>query len=269
METRPVDYDEREVAIGRLLVARRENATKNVPGTDYPSEFQAVDEYLGSLVAFSLDIEATLGREMPLMPQPVSSGPSPSSPENLPDRRISQRTLTIYRLVRIDSGGDRGFACCRDISNSGVRLELSMPLGRGHAVEVAFSPSNIIPGRVVWVEGNTCGIAFDTEVDSAAVLRRSAAELRRDRARPMRLDANMPARVSFDGANRATMVMDISQRGVKITHDGTFRRGLRVRVVLPSGAERDGIVRWAKSQMAGVYFIEPFSVEELGSISAL
>jgi hypothetical protein len=116
---------------------------------------------------------------------------------------------------------------------------------------------------------NSCGIAFNAEVDSAAVLSRSAAELHCDRARAMRLNANLPARVSLSGANRDTMVMDISQRGVKITHDGTFHHGMSVRVVLASGAEREGIVRWTKNDMAGVYFIEPFSVDELGSVSAL
>jgi hypothetical protein len=230
---------------------------------------QPVNDYLGGLVAYAQQIEASLGREMLLIPQPIPPAPPPSAHEAPPDQRASQRTLTIYRLVQIDSAGDRGFARCRNISDSGVRLELTMPLEMGQRVEIAFSPSNILWGRVVWKVGHSCGIAFDAEVDSAAVLSRSAAELHGDRARPMRLNANLPARVSLDGATRDTMVKDISQRGVKITHDGTFHRGMSVRVVLASGAERDGIVQWTRNDMAGVYFIEPFSVDDLGSISAL
>lgn len=245
--------------------------SKKVPtwnmSDDHHAASQPVNDYLGGLVAFAQEIEATVGREMQLIPQPDSSVPPPSSPS--PDRRSSQRTLTIYRLVQIDSEGDRGFARCRNISDTGVRLELSMPLEMGQTVEIAFSPSNVLSGRVVWKEVHSCGIAFDAEVDSAAVLSRSAAELHCDRARPIRLKANLPARVSFDGTNRDTMVMDISQRGVKITHDGTFHRDMNVRVVLASGAERQGIVRWVKNDLAGVYFIDPFSVDELGSISAL
>lgn len=249
-------------------MVRRKITISDMPDVNHAVS-QPVNDYLGGLVAFAHEVEATLRREMLLIPQPVPSAPRPSAHETSPDRRSSQRTLAIYRLVQIDSSGDRGFARCRNISDSGVRLELSMPLAMGHTVEIAFSPSNILSGRVVWKEGHSCGIAFDAEVDSAAVLSRSAAELHCDRARAMRLNANLPARVSLDGANRDTMVLDISQRGVKITHDGTFHRGMSVRVVLASGAEREGIVRWTKNDMAGVYFIEPFSVDELGSICAL
>lgn len=242
--------------------------------TDNMSDFnhvapQPVNDHLDGQVAFAQEIEATLGREMQLIRQPVSSVMTSPAHETSPDRRNTQRTLTIYRMVQIDSGGDRGFARCRNISDSGVRLELSMPLEMDRAVEIAFSPSNIVSGRVVWNVGTSYGIAFDTEVDSAALLSRSAAELHGDRARPMRLNANLPARVSLGGASRDSMVLDISQRGVKITHGGDLQRGMSVRVMLASGAEREGIVRWAKNAMAGVYFIEPFSVNELGSISAL
>ena len=249
-------------------MARRKIAACNMLDAEHAAS-QPVNDYLGGLVAYAQEIEATLGREMLLIPQPAPSAQPPSAQEAAPDRRASQRTLTIYRLVQIESAGDRGFARCRNISDSGVRLELTMALKMGQTVEIAFSPGNILLGQVVWIVGNSCGIAFDAEADSAAVLSRSAAELHRDRARPMRLNANLPARVSFDGASSDTLVMDISQRGVKITHDGSFHRGMSVRVVLAAGAEREGVVRWTKKDMAGVYFTEPFSVDDLGSISAL
>jgi len=249
-------------------VAQRKIAEREMLESRYAAS-QGVNDYLGGLVAYAQEIEASLGRDMLLRPhskQPVL--PLPAY-ESLPDRRASQRTLTIYRLVQIDSAGDRGFARCRNISDSGVRLELTMPLEMGQAVNVAFSPANILAGQVVWKVENSCGVAFTAEVDSAALLSRSAAELHGDRARPMRLTANLPARVSLDGATRETMVQDISQRGVRITHDGALDRGMSVRVVLASGVEREGIVQWATGDMAGVYFIEPFSVDDLGSISAL
>ncbi|MBV1691883.1 PilZ domain-containing protein [Novosphingobium sp. G106] len=249
-------------------MSRRKIAASNIRDVDLEA-YQSVNDYLDDLVAFAQEIEARLEHDMLLIPQPVPAALPPAEHEISPDRRSSQRTLTIYRLVQIDSGGDRGFARCRNISDSGVRLELSMPLEMGAAVEIAFSPSNVLPGRVVWKVDHSCGIAFNAEVDSAAVLSRSAAELHGNRARPFRLNANLPARVSSDGKSRGTTVMDISQRGVKLTHDGSFHRGMSIRVVLASGAEREGVVQWVKGDTAGVYFIEPFSVDELGSIRAL
>ncbi len=249
-------------------MSRRKIAASNIWDVDHAAH-QPVTEYLGGLVAFAQEIEATLEQDMLLIPQPVPAALPLAAHEISPDRRDAQRTLTIYRLVQINSGGDRGFARCRNISDSGVRLDLSMPLEMGASVEIAFSPSNVLPGRVVWKVDHSCGIAFDAEVDSAAGLSRSAAELHGNRARPFRLSANLPARVSSDGKTRDTTVMDISQRGVKLTHDGTFHRGMSIRIVLASGAEREGVVQWVKADTAGVYFIEPFSVDELGSIRAL
>lgn len=249
-------------------MSRRKIAPSNIWDVDHEA-YDSVSDYLGGLVAFAQEIEATLEQDMLLIPQPVPAASHSAMHEISPDRRSAQRTLTIYRLVQIDSGGDRGFARCRNISDSGVRLDLSMPLEIGAAVEIAFSPSNVLPGRVVWKVDHSCGIAFDAKVDSAHVLTRSAAELHGDRARPFRLSANLPARVSSDGRTRATTVLDISQRGVKLTHDGSFHRGMSIRVVLASGAEREGVVQWVEDHTAGVYFIEPFSVDELGSIKAL
>lgn len=214
-----------------------------------------VDGYIRGLLDRAEAIVGAMERELGSMP--------------LRERRSGQRTQTTYRLVRIESDGDQGLAWCRNISDTGVKLELSMPVEIGHAVTVAFSPSNIVSGRVIWTSGNSCGTAFDSRVDSAALLKASAAEMRRHRPRPMRLETNLPAWVSFDGFCQEVVVLDLSQGGAKLRHDGTFHEGLCVNVVLPSGAERDGVVRWSKDGVAGVYFLEPFTIEELGSVRAL
>jgi len=250
-------------------MARRKSTACEMRDDNY-RDYRSVSDYLGGLVAYARQIEASVEQDMGHMPRlPASSGRTQPALKTPSDRRSSQRTLAIYRLVQVESGGDRGFARCRNISDSGVRLELSMPLEVDHTLRVSFSPRNVLSGRVVWKEGNSFGIAFEGEIDSAAVLRKSADELHGDCARAMRLEANLPARVSLDGAKRDTMVMDISLRGVKITHDGTLRRGMTITVILACGAQRDGTVRWSKGALAGVYFSEPFSVDELGSIGTL
>jgi hypothetical protein len=69
----------------------------------------------------------------------------------------------------------------------------------------------------------------------------------------------------IDGYSHQTLVSDISQRGMKVTHDGRLRPGLSVRVILRCGANKAGIVRWANDTLAGLLLSEPFSVDDLGS----
>ena len=95
---------------------------------------------------------------------------------SLVDQRREDRSRMVYRLVHVEIAGDEGLARCRNISDSGMKLELTMPVRIGAAVKVAFSASFRCVGRVVWARGRECGVAFDYPIDSSAVLCGSAAQ---------------------------------------------------------------------------------------------
>jgi len=185
------------------------------------------------------------------------------------DRRDSDRTRTIYRLVQIEREGDEGLGRCRNISDGGMSLRLSMPVDLNDRLSIAFSPSVKLSGQVVWTNGDECGVKFDQSIDSSQILSSTSQEARAEGARAPRLKANVPGKVIFDDQVLQTVVLDLSQRGAKITQDGRFKRGLRVKILLDSGYERDGIVQWAKDNFAGIFLIDPFSVDDLGSIERL
>ncbi|CDO39019.1 PilZ domain-containing protein [Novosphingobium sp. KN65.2] len=185
------------------------------------------------------------------------------------DRRDSDRTRTIYRLVQIEREGDEGLGRCRNISDGGMSLRLSMPVDLNDRLSIAFSPSVKLSGQVVWTNGDECGVKFDQPIDSSQILSSTSQEARAEGARAPRLKANVPGKVIFDDQVLQTVVLDLSQRGAKITHDGRFKHGLRVKILLDSGYERDGIVQWAKDNFAGIFLIDPFSVDDLGSIERL
>jgi hypothetical protein len=81
------------------------------------------------------------------------------------------------------------------------------------------------------------GLAFEHYINSAELLRRLVAEARSSRARPLRLAAH---RIDARGRSAKGIHQlegdDISQRGMKVRHDGTFRPGFRVCVQLPRAA---------------------------------
>jgi hypothetical protein len=183
-----------------------------------------------------------------------------------PDRRSDLRFMTVYRLVKVQHDGDEGLGRCRNISDGGARLELHMDLRRGEHVSLAFSPDDIVSGTVVWVMGNNDGIEFDAPIDCLDVLSHAG-----DHTAPRapRLATNLPAKVAYDGGSCHSVISDLSVRGMKIASAQEFHPGLRVRVILGSGRESEGVVRWTRDNIAGVMLLDPFSVEELGSVRRL
>jgi hypothetical protein len=200
-------------------------------------------------------------------PSPLQPSPLQPSPQALPrESRQHARSLSVYRLVRITSRDDEGFARVRNISDAGMKLELTMRLDPGEVIDIAFSETIAVGGRVVWTRDAECGVAFDQAVDSAALLAASAIETQEAPERTLRLNTDLPAMVEFHSYRQPTQVRQMSVRDVRITHDGSFHPGLHVRLILGEGREADAVVRWTEDDYADVTLLEPFAVAELGSL---
>lgn len=191
------------------------------------------------------------------------------------DRRGDRRIKTVYRLVKVEHDQDEGLARCRNLSDGGVKLDLAMPLNLNDRITISFSPKTLIDGRVIWFSGDSCGVAFDELIDSDQLLRSGMIANSRMladeklRNRSPRLKTNLPAKIAYHGATHEAVVTDISVRGMKIANDGNFHPGLNVRVILADGREKEGVVRWSHDNIAGVILLDPFGVEELGSVHRL
>jgi len=192
--------------------------------------------------------------------------PVPARLPSSSERRVAPRSRCVYRLVRLSSPRNEGFARARNISDTGMKLEATMPLALNDSVTVAFSERIAVSARVVWTNDRECGVAFEHPIDSGALLALSAGETGGQDPRPLRLRASVPATVEADGRLSRTRANDVSLRDLSVAHDGTFRPGLRVRVILDGGRETDAVVRWSRDDFARLHLLEPFSVEALGSV---
>lgn len=189
-------------------------------------------------------------------------------PQDL-ERRDGDRSLTTYRLVRVRHRHDEGLARCRNISDSGMKLELTMDIAAGERIEIIFSQTAILPGQVIWVDGRSCGVQFAQRIDSEKLLASTAVEGRSPGARPPRLRVETTAIISYDDVAQEVVVEDVSLRGMKILHDGELGPGLRILIALKGQSKRHGVVRWSRGRSAGLMLLEPFSVEELGSLRSI
>lgn len=184
------------------------------------------------------------------------------------DRRRSERVRTVYRIARIQVEDAEGLAQIRNVSDEGMKIDLGISVTLNQWIRIWFSDTLSIDCQVIWTNGDECGLKFAQPVDSAAILRETADENRFGNGRAPRIQTRMLAVVSSERGIRPARVKDVSQRGMKLVHDGSFTPGLAVKVSLESGIERRGIVRWVKDEFAGLILTEMFSVQELKSINA-
>lgn len=186
-----------------------------------------------------------------------------------PERRSDGRVQTVFRVARVITATDEGLARIRNISDQGARLRTLIPLPLWDVLILQLADGMELSGQVVWTEGDEFGLKFDHAISCADVLATLAAGARSGAARPVRLSLATTAMTRSECGLRRAEVVDISQRGLKLRHDGNLTEGLHIKVTLPSGLDRLGIVRWSRDNIAGVMLLEPLSVEELGSAQSL
>ena len=56
---------------------------------------------------------------------------------------------------------------------------------------------------------------------------------------------------------------------MKISHGGSLRAGVRVKLTLENGLEQRGVVKWSKDRFAGVRFNDPIPHTRLDSVADL
>jgi len=198
-----------------------------------------------------------------------NSSASPVTPPERAERRSAPRLRTVYRVARVTARGDQGLARVQNISDGGLMITTRMALRPGDVVQIDLSDECSLTGLVAWYDQNRCGVRLLRPIDSAALLRQLFEERRSGRARPLRLAHSKRVIIWSDQGQSVAALRDVSQAGMKVSHDGNFKPGLAVKVLLAPGVARRGVVRWSKDGNAGIALTEILSVEELGSMRSI
>lgn len=195
----------------------------------------------------------------------------PLRADNLNDpveRRAWPRTRTIFRIARAVSGNESGLCRIQNISDGGLLLMTSMRLTVGAPITLALSETVSLSGRVIRTEDTRASVRFSIPIDSAALLQDLAAEQLSGTARQQRLAVDLRAVATTERGMQAVRVLNVSQRGMRIEHDGSLAPEMTVKVALENGIERRGVVRWSKDKAAGLRLLEPISLDLLTSTVA-
>lgn len=183
------------------------------------------------------------------------------------DRRAQDRFRTVCRVARVKRAHDVGLWRVRNLSDSGTMLAADVDMSVGERIEIAFSETIRVEGIIAWIKQGRCGVAFDTPVDAAALLRRLGDEQRAEDYRALRLPIECEARVVLSEGTRPIDLIDLSQQGAGYSYGAILEPGTELDLLLQGGAlQRRAIVRWSQGARGGLWFTVPLDRADLESV---
>ncbi len=185
------------------------------------------------------------------------------------DRRDGARLRTVCRIAKIVRIDDAGLWMVRNISDGGMMLTTNVPVAVGEDITIMLSEEISLDGKVAWVRDGRCGVAFSDEIDGELVLRQLAEDKDNGWHRPLRVEVNAHALASVNHRMRPIEVVNLSQHGAGIIHDGSVETGMRLNLMLPGGIRREAVVRWSRDGRAGLWLTQPLERHLLESVRHL
>ena len=186
---------------------------------------------------------------------------------HLHERRSSDRVHTLFRIAHLTCELDEGLCRVRSISDDGMMVTTRRELALGAVVSVRLSDRARLTGQIVWMDKGNIGLRFPETIDCAKLLQSLAAQQLSGRQGAPRLNVNMIGLAVSEIGLQVVRVLDISQHGMRLAHDGGLRPGLSIKLTLENGIERRAVVRWSENAMAGVRLLTPIPYERLQSAS--
>jgi hypothetical protein len=179
------------------------------------------------------------------------------------ERRKDQRHLTILRVGTLVVGDRRELCLIRNISCGGLMAHVYSALGQGDRVAVELKGNQPLVGKVVWIEGSTAGIEFESTIDVEELL---AAHRVLDNgwiARMPRVEVDRLAQLRIGARIYPVSTLDISQGGVKIEIDEAIEPGRDAVLILDGFRSMPCAVRWYKDGRAGISFNQVIPFHDL------
>jgi hypothetical protein len=182
-----------------------------------------------------------------------------------PERRTEERQTTLLRIGKLVTAGDQRLCMIRNISSAGAMLKLYQPIDVGAAVEVEITPDCPVAAKVIWVQDESAGIAFDQAIDVVAALRGGKTEGPYRRvARTPRVLVRREATICTDEIECPVVLCDVSLNGAKFETDAALVTDSEVALFVEGLPALPGRVRWCRDGRAGVEFDIPMPIDVLG-----
>jgi hypothetical protein len=180
-----------------------------------------------------------------------------------PERRGHERQITILRLAKLKSHRSEGWGFIKNLSASGMMLEVNSNFGLGETVQIFLSDDNQLLGNVKWRRNDLVGIQFDQAIDTSEVLRIPPTTKSGKTPRLPRVSMRLPIKIRLGCLSIDADIFDVSPAGMCIKSDHVFELGKHITIMLPELADINGTVRWQSRGRVGIAFHERLSIDNL------
>lgn len=177
-----------------------------------------------------------------------------------PDRRSSDRYVSLLRVGALLIGDRRELCLIRNISAGGMMIRAYSPVEPGTPVRVELKHGEAIAGIAQWVEGGLTGVAFNEPIDVLALLATSAEG---PRPRMPRIELDCSAWLRADADVCRARAVNISQGGMCLHCKVEIPLGAQVIVSLPDLQPLAGVLKWRSGEACGIGFNRVLAVGEL------
>jgi hypothetical protein len=191
-----------------------------------------------------------------------SAGHEPPE-ENYEELREAPRFSLIIRSAKLVSESGEYLCVVRDISATGARLRLfhEPPPERHVFLELSNGDRHVM--ERVWVADGHAGFRIAQPIDVNAFL----VEPSPFPKRPIRLRIQRPAVLTVSGVRHSANLIDLSQKGARITADCHLAVSQQVTLDIPGMGAIPAKVRWRGKDGYGLVLEQTFRLDELASFA--
>ena len=183
-----------------------------------------------------------------------------ATPPTQPDRRGSDRYLSLLRVGAIEVADRKELCLIRNISAGGMMIRAYSRIEVGTALTVELKQGDPVSGTVKWTEDGLTGVTFDAPIDVILLL---APPGEGPRPRLPRIEVDCTAWVREDGEVIRTRVLNVSQGGICVKARSPLTVNADVVVTLPGLTPIAGVVKWSEAGAYGLGFNRALVLSEL------
>lgn len=184
-------------------------------------------------------------------------------PEISQERRKKERQLTVFRLAKIVSGAAEGWGFIKNISGSGVMIEIHPSFEMDETATVALTDDVALTATIRWRKGGLVGMQFKNEINVNELLASLRVRNKYQLSRLPRVHMQQAIVFRIGSTLVKAEICDISPAGIRINADYLCEVGNQLTLVVPKLGDITGTVRWQKGSEIGIKFHKRVSVPQI------
>jgi PilZ domain len=183
--------------------------------------------------------------------------------ESAQERRKKERQLTVFRLAKITSGTAEGWGFIKNISGSGVMIEIHPSFELKETATVALTDDVALTATIRWRKDALVGMQFKNEINVNELLASLRVHNKYQLSRLPRVHMRQAIVFRIGSTLVRAEICDISPAGIRINADYICEVGNQLTLVVPDLGDIAGTVRWQKGSEIGIKFHQRVSIPQI------